>query len=99
MKEIFEPQIKGLRFLFFHTKDEFEKFSYFKTILFITYLLTMIFAFLQFSTSQESYLLDCTINQAESETCKITPGIFGQLFHLFAFILIITSVLLVLLDP
>ncbi|OLS22612.1 MAG: hypothetical protein HeimC3_28860, partial [Candidatus Heimdallarchaeota archaeon LC_3] len=65
----------------------------------MVYLSTMVLAFLQFSTHQESFSLDCTTSEIDFETsCKIIPGFFGQLFHFLAFILVITAVLLVLID-
>ncbi|MHA1991293.1 MAG: hypothetical protein ACW98A_10055 [Candidatus Hodarchaeales archaeon] len=99
MKVIFEQQIKGFRYLFFNTKEGIEKFSIFKFSLFIVYILTMILAFLQFSTNQGSFLLDCTTPEVGSEiSCIIIPGFYGQFFHFFAFILVITAVFLVIFD-
>lgn len=96
MKTIFEQQIKGFRYLFYTTKDGNETFSVVKTGFFIIYLFAMFSAFLQFATRLDINSVVCTSD--DDRSCEFIPDVFGQIFHILTFILVISGILWVMIN-
>ena len=98
MLKILEPQIKGFKYLFFVQKDEIEKFSFIKTTIFLVYLFSMIFAFLQFSTNHEFTIKERSGENGEDISYWIVPNIYGELFYILTFILFYLALLIIIIN-
>ena len=98
MLKILEPQIKGFKYLFFVQKGEIEKFSLIKTTIFLVYLFSMIFAFLQFSTNHEFTIKERSGENGEDISYWIVPNIYGELFYILTFILFFLALLIIIIN-
>ena len=97
MKALFNPQIKGFRYLFYTSNQDQESFSYLKSCVFCIYLLTMITAFLQFSFRQEELQILCP-GQYSNYNCQIIPNFFGQLFYVNNFLILLLAFLIIFIN-